>query len=124
MMSTAVMVGEIRATDCAKSEGRPRTLVRSPCIFAMAEASFVPALLVIVSPSLGPRGKGSWSESMGPRSVGEGLVLEQEVLVEGAELPLGVRDGDLEHPQVRVGPERHLGDRPVVVRRVGEVGEH
>ncbi len=53
MMSTAVMVGEITASDWANSAGSPSALGRNPCILFMAEASFVPALVVIVSPLSG-----------------------------------------------------------------------
>src|ERR1019366_828831 len=49
------------------------------------------------------------------------LVLQQEIFVEGSKGAVGVDDGDLEHPQVRVGAELDLGQRPVVVGRVGEV---
>src|SRR5580700_10731826 len=120
MISTAVIVGDISATDCANRAGKPRTFVRNPCIFCMAETSFVPALIVIVSPCLYPERIACCR----PRlcSVGERLVLEQEVLIEGAELPLGVGDGDLEHPQVGVRPELDLRQGTVVVGGMGKVG--
>src|ERR1700722_13333436 len=101
MMSTAVIVGDISATDCANRAGKPRTFVRSPCIFCMAETSLVPALIVIVSPCLGPERLACCRPLR--CSVGEGLVLEQQVLVERTERPVRVGDGDLEHPQVGVG---------------------
>ena len=55
MMSTAVMVGEITASDWANDAGSPGSWFagRNPCILFMAEASFVPALVVIVSPLSG-----------------------------------------------------------------------
>src|SRR5271156_5590032 len=121
MMRTAVMVGDISATDCANRAGKPRTFVRSPCIFCMAETSLVPALVVIVSPFLGPERIACCRP---PRcSVGERLVLQQEVLVERAELPLRMGDGDLEDPQVGVRPELDLRQRAVVVGGMGEVGQ-
>ena len=40
------MVGEMRATDWANSEGSPRAFGRKPCIFETADACFVPTLVV------------------------------------------------------------------------------
>src|ERR1700728_1098024 len=98
MKRKAVMGGEISATDCANRAGKPRTFVRTPCIFCMAETSLVPALIVIVSPCLDLE----WIACGRPLrcSVGEGLVFEQQVLLERAERSLRVGDCDLEDHRV------------------------
>lgn len=49
---------------------------------------------------------------------GEGLVFEQQVLVEGTEGPIGMGDGDLEDPQVGGRLEANLRQRAVIVGRV------
>ena len=64
MMSTAVMVGEITASDWAKRDGSPRALIRSPWVFVRAGASVVPALMVIATLLL-------CLVSNGPASAGE-----------------------------------------------------
>ncbi len=53
----------------------------------------------------------------------ERLVLQQEVLVEGAEPPIRVDNCDLEHPEVGVRPEVDVGERAVVMRGVGEIAQ-
>jgi hypothetical protein len=69
---------------------------------------------------VGPAGRG---RPITNERIGKRLVFEQQVFVEGPERPVGVGDGDLQHPEVRAGPELDVGQRPVVVGRMGIVGE-
>src|SRR5450755_3298039 len=52
------------------------------------------------------------------RSV-EGLVFEEEIFIEGAELSLRMDDGNLQDPQQRRWAKVHGGHGTVVVSRVG-----
>jgi hypothetical protein len=58
MMSTAVMVGEINATDWAKSDGNPRALVRSPNFLFMVSVEGASGTMLTMSRLLvsGPHG--------------------------------------------------------------------
>src|SRR5580698_6789492 len=67
MMRTAVMVGEMAATDWAKRAGKPSTFRRRPGPRARAGASLVPAVEVIVSctPSVAVAGGCGWGLWLG-----------------------------------------------------------
>ena len=55
MIRTAVIVGEITATDWANRAGNPRTLARSPICFCTSSVDGVVRVIVIVTtPSVVP----------------------------------------------------------------------